>query len=199
MGQNGYVYFFTERRPEPLEPTLRAVCELIAAPALRVVWSRQVLEASVQTLPDGLSLVEAEEMTKLSKLIGENVSVEKAAQLASRYPLVAICPLELERAQPFTTLMPERIPPEIRGNVFLSGAEVHVGPEHLYQSCQMMDDRVSHYYGQSQFAVVVTAYSTPADWKSFERLLFEMPEFMAFKADLAAILGPVKHCIVWYC
>lgn len=198
MGQHGNVYLFTERRPEPLEPVLRAVFELIAAPALREVWSHQVPKATVQLLPDGLALVEEEELTWITKRVGENVSVEKAAKLASRHPLVAIYPLELERAQPFMTLMPERIPPEVRGNVFLSAAQVHIGPEHLCQSCQMMDDRVSHYYGRSQFAVVFSAYSTPNDWKTFERMLFDMPEFKIFKSDLEAILGPVKQCMVWY-
>ena len=196
MGGFGQLAYFVEARPTPIEPVLRAVCELLLASEFSSVAKYEALNATVEHLSNGYSLVEEEELIEMPEILGEHVTIDEAVRMAAMHSLVSLVP-KVEGVLPFVPAITRDMPPEIRGDAYVHCPTIMIGPYHWYQPAQWEDDRVSIYHGHAQFTVSLYGYRDPHNWDEYTRRIFEIPEFRKFQADLEAILGPVKRCIVW--
>lgn len=147
-------------------------------------------------MPNGHALVDEEELTEMPRKLAESVAIEDAIRLAEQSPLVSIVP-QVEGVLPFVPAITRDMPPEIRGNAYVQCPSISIGPHHWFQEGWWEDDRESIYHGHAQFSVSLDGYGSPHNWDEYTRRIFEIPEFRKFQADLEAILGPVKRCIVW--
>lgn len=88
----------------------------------------------------------------------------------------------------------KEIPPSIRGEFSPSTCYIFIGDHDLFE---FSENENGFLFGRPNLSILFWGYSSPNDWYSYKKILFDIPKIRLLKNKLESILGILNQCAYW--
>ncbi len=211
MGQNGQIVFYTERSVQSPQRLIRGTIDIVDAdrvwlatrsigedrewasmhpPLLSVRRLRLAWRDLVLSVKGSLVMVVEDD----TDIVGQDVTPEQVEELYRE----GTCLRFQFAGDPLGTRLWEAIklaiPAEVAGNFEPASPSIAVGGHDIWEDAE---HERGHLFGRAAFSLGIFGYGTPADWKRYREMIFDVPEVMELQKRLEELAGPMKRCVYW--